>query len=110
VDTVEQRRRSFLLGIGSLGVSPLLAPVVNAASTAAATLEEIGSTTWSAFAQDIHIAARFVRERVKALAEAIQSTAPRVIDSLATAGLNREAMTGHASLITSRAVRLTKIV
>ena len=39
MDTVERQRRSFLLGIGGFGVSPLLAPVINAASAAAATHE-----------------------------------------------------------------------
>jgi serine/threonine-protein kinase HipA len=91
-------------------VYPNLDPEFAMKIAKAATIEEIGTTTWLKFAEDIHIAARFVRGRVEALAEAVQRAIFSVIGPLVDAGLNREAMTEQASVITSRATHLAKTV
>jgi serine/threonine-protein kinase HipA len=91
-------------------VYPNLDPEFAMKIAKAATIEEIGTTTWLKFAEDVHIAARFLRERVKTLAETVPRAISDVIDPLADAGLNREAMRGQASVITARATRLAKTV
>lgn len=72
-----------------------------------ATLEEIGSATWPAFADDIGLPASFVRRRVRELSDAVVAEVPSLQDSAALAVLETSAVTGYAALIASRAERLT---
>lgn len=74
----------------------------------AATLDDIGKDTWTAFAKDVGIGATFVRRRVRALAESVQATVFRVAEQTAIAGLDADALKKFASLIASRAKRLEK--
>ncbi len=73
-----------------------------------ATLEEIGPTTWPEFAEDIGMAAPFVRRRVVELAESVMGQAQVVADGSALAGLEAEALTNYATLIVSRAERVAR--
>lgn len=75
-----------------------------------ATLEEIGNSTWSAFAADVGVGAPFIRRRVRALADSAQKSVFRVVDQMAEAGLDRDALTKYASLVDLRATRLAKTV
>ena len=68
-----------------------------------ATLDEIATNTWSAFAADVGLTAPYVRRRVKMLAESIQRSVFGVAEQLGQTGLNREALTEYASLVNSRA-------
>ncbi len=71
-----------------------------------ATLEEIGAATWPAFAEDIGLAAPFVRRRVRELADAVVAQVPSVADGPGLAGLNEAALRNHSALIASRAERV----
>lgn len=73
-----------------------------------ATLEETGPTTWPEFAEDIGMAAPFVRRRVVELAESVMGQAQVVADGSALAGLEAEALTNYATLIVSRAERVAR--
>ncbi|MGH9347922.1 MAG: type II toxin-antitoxin system HipA family toxin, partial [Vicinamibacterales bacterium] len=73
-----------------------------------ATLEEIGPTTWPAFAEDIGLAVPFVRRRVKELAGAAITQAPSIPGSPGLAGLNAGALKEHSALIVSRAERVAR--
>ncbi len=58
-----------------------------------ATLDEIGPSTWPAFAADVGLGAPFVRRRVKALAGSVQVLALRIADQTAAVGLDSHALT-----------------
>jgi len=73
-----------------------------------ATLEEIGPATWPAFADDIGLAASFVRRRVKELSDAVAAQVPLLPDSPALAVLDASALKEYAVLIASRAERLAR--
>ena len=73
-----------------------------------ATLEEIGPATWPAFADDIGLAASFVRRRVKELSDAVVAQVPLLPDSPALAVLDASALKKYAVLIASRAERLAR--
>ena len=73
-----------------------------------ATLEEIGAATWPAFAEDIGLAAPFVRRRVRELADAVVAQVPSVADGPGLAGLNEAALRNHSALIASRAERVAR--
>ena len=73
-----------------------------------ATLEEIGAATWPAFAEDIGLAAPFVRRRVRELPDAVVAQVPSVADGPGLAGLNEAALRNHAALIASRAERVAR--
>ncbi len=75
-----------------------------------ATLEEIGQTTWTAFAEEIGLPASFVRRRVRELSDAVSSQAPPLPDSAALAGLDAPVLKGSAAFIASRAERLARTV
>lgn len=75
-----------------------------------AALEEIGQTTWTAFAEDIGLPASFVRRRVRELSAAVSSQVPPLPDSAALAGLDAPALKNYAALIASRAERLARTV
>jgi serine/threonine-protein kinase HipA len=71
-----------------------------------ATLEEIGPATWPAFADDIGLAASFVRRRVNELAVAVVACLPALLDNPALALMNVSALEEYAVVITSRAERV----
>jgi len=73
-----------------------------------ATLEEIGPATWPAFADDIGLAASFVRRRVKELSDAVVAQMPVLPESPALAVLDASALKEYAVLIASRAERLAR--
>ena len=73
-----------------------------------ATLDEIDSETWRAFAEDIGLAGSFVRRRVEELAEAVVGQTPSIPESLALAGLDVAALRQYSSLIVSRAERVAR--
>lgn len=73
-----------------------------------ATLEEIGSTTWPDFAEEVGLGAPFVRKRVVELAEAVMTKARVVVESPAMSGLDTGALTDYATLIVSRAERVAR--
>ena len=75
-----------------------------------ATLEEISASAWAAFANDAGVAAPYVRSRVQALADSTQNALAEVAARLAEAGLDREALTKFASLVASRAARVSKTI
>ncbi|MEQ1913000.1 MAG: HipA domain-containing protein, partial [Vicinamibacterales bacterium] len=75
-----------------------------------ATLGEIGSETWSDFAQDLGLAAPFVRRRVRELAEAVRNEVPTLPDRPAFAALNIAAVRDYATRIASRAERVARTV
>jgi len=89
---------------------PALSP--NLAMTVAkrATLEEIGPATWTAFAEDIGLAASFVRRRVKELSNAVVARAPSLPESPGLAALDASALKEYAVLIATRAERLERVV
>jgi HipA-like protein len=89
---------------------PDLSPRLAMKIAKAATLEEIGESTWSAFAKDVGIGAPFVRRRVRELAEPTPGVMSDLVEQLAAAGLNVEALRAYADLITSRARRLANTV
>jgi serine/threonine-protein kinase HipA len=76
----------------------------------AATLEEVGANTWSAFAADAGLSAPFVRRRVRTLTDAVMSSLPAVVGRAIDSGLDGAALNNYAALITSRAARLAKTV
>jgi serine/threonine-protein kinase HipA len=71
-----------------------------------ASLEEIGPATWPAFADDIGLAASFVRRRVNELAVAVVACLPALLDNPALAVMNVSALEEYAVVITSRAERV----
>lgn len=73
-----------------------------------ARLEEISSTTWAAFADDIGLAASFVRRRVKELSDAVVAQVPSLPDSPTLAALDAAALKEYAVLIRTRAERLAR--
>lgn len=78
---------------------PDLSPKLAMKMAKRTTLEEIGSTTWPAFAEDIGLAASFVRRRVKELAGAVIAQVPSIPDSPGLAGLDAGALREHSALI-----------
>jgi serine/threonine-protein kinase HipA len=85
---------------------PELAPGLAMKIGRRATLEEIGQGTWSAFAEEIGMAAPFIRRRTRTLAADVQRELPNVIASLEATGLDSSALTRFADLIAARAKRL----
>jgi serine/threonine-protein kinase HipA len=75
-----------------------------------ATMEEIGPTTWTAFAADIGLAASFVRRRVRELSDAVSGHVLSLPGSAALAELDAPALKEVAALISSRAERLARTI
>jgi len=73
-----------------------------------ATIEEIGPTTWRAFADDIGMPARFVMRRVVELAEAVLRQILDLPKSDALAGLDGTTLAQYSALIGSRAERVAR--
>ena len=76
----------------------------------AATLDEIGANTWSAFAADAGLSAPFVRRRIRTLTNAVMGKLPDVVGRVAESGLDGAALNGYVALITSRCARLVKTI
>ncbi|ODS57377.1 MAG: kinase [Acidobacteria bacterium SCN 69-37] len=123
VGNADAHGKNFSLLYRTSGVS--LAPFYDLLSTVAypdlspnlamkiakrATIDEIGPTTWTAFAEDIGLPASFVRRRVRELSDAVSSQVPPLPDSAALAGLEASALKDYAALIASRAERLAKTI
>jgi hypothetical protein len=70
------------------------------------TIEEIGPATWTAFAEEIGLAAAFVRRRVRELAGAANAHLSSVADGTPLAALDASALKEYGALISSRAGRL----
>ncbi len=85
---------------------PELSPNLAMKMAKRATLEEMGVATWPAFAEDIGLAAPFVKRRVRELAGAVVAQVSAVVDQPGLAGLNEAALAAHAALIVSRAERV----
>ncbi|MDE3155357.1 MAG: type II toxin-antitoxin system HipA family toxin [Acidobacteriota bacterium] len=75
-----------------------------------ATLEEMGPTTWSAFAEDIGLPASFVRRRVRELSDAVATKAPSLRDNPVLGVLDASALNDYAALIVARAERVAKTI
>jgi serine/threonine-protein kinase HipA len=73
-----------------------------------ATLDEIGPATWPAFAEDVGLAAPFVRRRVRELADAVVTAVADEPQRMALAGLDAEALKAYAAVIASRAERVAR--
>jgi serine/threonine-protein kinase HipA len=87
-------------------VSPTLAMKIGKR----ATIEEIGPTTWTAFADDIGLAASFIRRRVRELSDNVSSYVRSLPASEALAELDASALRNYAALIASRAERLAETI
>lgn len=89
---------------------PDLSPSLAMKIARRATIDEIGPTTWTAFAQDIGLAASFVRRRVRELSDSVRAQVLPVSASTPLAALDASALKEYAALISSRAERLAKTV
>lgn len=82
---------------------PELSPNLAMKIAKRAMLEEVGATTWPAFAEDVGLPASFVRRRVRELSDAVVEQLPSVVDRFLADGLHAEALMGYAALVTVRA-------
>jgi serine/threonine-protein kinase HipA len=87
---------------------PDLSPTLAMKIAKRATIDEIGPTTWPAFADDIGMSARFVLRRVVELAEAVLGRVPDLPGSAALAGLDGSTLAQYAASIASRAERVAR--
>jgi len=123
VGNADAHGKNFSLLYQSSGVS--LAPFYDLLSTVAypdlspnlamkiakrATIEEIGPTTWTAFADDIGLAASFIRRRVQELSDGVSGHVLSLPAAAALAGLDASALKDYAGLILSRAERLARTI
>jgi serine/threonine-protein kinase HipA len=123
VGNADAHGKNFSLLYHTSGVS--LAPFYDLLSTVAypdlsprlamkiatrATIDEIGPTTWAAFAEDIGLAASFVRRRVREISDAVTAHVLPVSASTPLAALDPSALKECAALISSRAERLATTV
>lgn len=119
VGNADAHGKNFSLLYRSAGVS--LAPFYDLLSTAAypdlsphlamriagrATLEEIGPTTWQRFAEDVGLAAPFVRRRVRELSDGVIAQVASIPAITPLAALDAAALSNYAALVSSRAQRL----
>jgi serine/threonine-protein kinase HipA len=89
---------------------PDLSPNLAMRIAKAATLEAIGPATWPAFANDVGLAAPFVRRRVRELSDAVVAQVPSLPDSSVLTALDGSALKEYATLIASRAKRLARTI
>lgn len=75
-----------------------------------ATLEEVGPATWPAFAEDIGLAASFVRRRVRELSNDVIAQVALIPGSTPLAALDVSALKTYAALISDRAERVARTV
>jgi serine/threonine-protein kinase HipA len=123
VGNADAHGKNFSLLSQSAGVS--LAPFYDLLSTVAypdlspnlamkiakrATIDEIGPPTWTAFAEDIGLAASFVRRRVGELSDAVTAQVPSTATGTPLAALDASALKEYAALIASRAEQLARTV
>ena len=92
----------------STAAYPELSPNLAMKVAKRVTLEEIGPVTWPAFAEEIGLAASFVRRRVNELAGAVIAQVPSVLDNPGLAGLDAGALREHSTHIVSRAERVVR--
>lgn len=85
---------------------PDLSPSLAMKIARRATIDEIGPTTWTAFAEDIGLASSFVRRRVRELSDSVRDHVLLLPASAALAALDASALKNYAALIASRAERL----
>jgi serine/threonine-protein kinase HipA len=119
VGNADAHGKNFSLLYHTSGVS--LAPFYDLLSTVAytdlspnlamkiakrATIEEIGPSTWTAFADDIGLAGSFIRRRVRELSDSVSGNVLSLPASAALAELDASALRNYAALIASRAERL----
>jgi serine/threonine-protein kinase HipA len=119
VGNADAHGKNFSLLYHTSGVS--LAPFYDLLSTVAytdlspnlamkiakrATIEEIGPSTWTAFADDIGLAGSFIRRRVRELSDSVSGHVLSLPASAALAELDASALRNYAALIASRAERL----
>lgn len=108
---------SLLYQAGTVSLAPLydllatvaypeLSPKLAMKIAKKATIDEIEPATWPAFAEDVGLAAPFVRRRVKELADGVVATASKVAAQAALASLDGDALASYTSLIVSRAQRV----
>ena len=89
---------------------PDLSPSLAMKIARRATIDEIGPTTCAAFAEDIGLAASFVRRRVREISDAVTAQVLPVSASTPLAALDASALKEYAVLISSRAERLARTV
>lgn len=87
-------------------VYPDLSPNLAMKIAKRATIEVIGPAAWTAFAEDIGLAASFVRRRVRELARAAGAHVSPLPASAALAALDASVLQDYAALISSRSERL----
>ena len=71
-----------------------------------ATLEDFDDATWPEFADDVGLAAPFVRKRVKELAAAVVDATSPVAETIALPGLSEADLARFANMVSARAERL----
>jgi len=89
-------------------VYPNLSPNLAMKIAKRATLEDISSTTWPAFADDIGLAASFLRRRVNELSDAVVAQVTPLTESPALAAMDTAVLKEYAALIAARAERLAR--
>ncbi len=87
---------------------PELSPTLAMKIAKRGTVEEIGLETWTEFAEDVGLAARLIRRRVKELTDAVLAVVSDVARRPALTSLDGDALATDASLIVSRAERVAK--
>ena len=75
-----------------------------------ATLEEMGPTTWQAFAEDIGLPASFVRRRVRELSDAVATRVPSLPENAALGALDASALKDYVALVVARAERVARTI
>lgn len=123
VGNADAHGKNFSLLYQASGVS--LAPFYDLLSTVAypdlfpnlamkiakrATIEEIGPTTWTAFADDIGLAGSFIRRRVRELSDGVSARVLSLPAGAALAELDASALKEYAVIILSRAEQLARTI
>ncbi|MGE0449168.1 MAG: type II toxin-antitoxin system HipA family toxin, partial [Vicinamibacterales bacterium] len=94
----------------SIVAYPDLSPNLAMKIAKRATIEQIGPMTSTAFAEDIGLAASFVRRRVRELSDAVTAQVLPISASTPLAALDASVLKEYAALIASRAARLAKTI
>jgi len=72
------------------------------------TLDEIQSSTWTSFAEEVGLAAPFVRRRVTELAAAVLAKSPAFTRHANLAALDARVLKEQASIVAKRAERVAR--
>lgn len=94
----------------STAAYPELSPRLAMRIDGRTTLQELGPANWSAFAEDVGLAAPFVRRRVAELADAVVTLAPSIPARSSLAGLDAVALDALVALVVSRARLVARTV